>query len=174
MGAQGWDRGRGGRLRKCEWNNEWEMERDNCRKDVLLSVWEQIYLDGKGKYHMSLLSKTNVWFCVSDSGVGAGIDSYYEYLLKAYILLGDDMFLQRFNIVSNLIFPCLHNSICSFSSLYFSLYLLEVCCLFETEARGNHFRNVFTKLLLGCRINVVWGLKVCVFCLALRLHNEVH
>uniref|UniRef100_A0A672IRT5 alpha-1,2-Mannosidase n=1 Tax=Salarias fasciatus TaxID=181472 RepID=A0A672IRT5_SALFA len=33
-----------------------------------------------------------------DSGVGAGIDSYYEYLLKAYILLGDDLFLQRFNI----------------------------------------------------------------------------
>uniref|UniRef100_A0A673CPB5 alpha-1,2-Mannosidase n=1 Tax=Sphaeramia orbicularis TaxID=375764 RepID=A0A673CPB5_9TELE len=31
-------------------------------------------------------------------GVGAGIDSYYEYLLKAYILLGDDQFLQRFNI----------------------------------------------------------------------------
>ncbi|XP_068599237.1 ER degradation-enhancing alpha-mannosidase-like protein 3 [Brachionichthys hirsutus] len=33
-----------------------------------------------------------------DSGVGAGIDSYYEYLLKAYILLGDELFLQRFNI----------------------------------------------------------------------------
>ncbi|XP_051929675.1 ER degradation-enhancing alpha-mannosidase-like protein 3 isoform X2 [Hippocampus zosterae] len=33
-----------------------------------------------------------------DSGVGAGIDSYYEYLLKAYVLLGDDQFLQRFNI----------------------------------------------------------------------------
>ncbi|KAA8590025.1 hypothetical protein FQN60_013390 [Etheostoma spectabile] len=31
-------------------------------------------------------------------GVGAGIDSYYEYLLKAYILLGDDLFLERFNI----------------------------------------------------------------------------
>lgn len=43
-----------------------------------------------------------VWSsCLSpDSGVGAGIDSYYEYLLKAYILLGDDLFLQRFNIVS--------------------------------------------------------------------------
>lgn len=39
--------------------------------------------------------------CASpDSGVGAGIDSYYEYLLKAYVLLGDDLFLQRFNIVS--------------------------------------------------------------------------
>lgn len=32
-----------------------------------------------------------------DSGVGAGIDSYYEYCLKAYILLGDDKYLTRFN-----------------------------------------------------------------------------
>lgn len=30
-----------------------------------------------------------------DSGVGAGIDSYYEYCLKAYILLGDDRYLNR-------------------------------------------------------------------------------
>ena len=35
-----------------------------------------------------------------DSGVGAGIDSYYEYCLKSYILLGDDEFLQRFAKVS--------------------------------------------------------------------------
>ncbi|KAL5012350.1 hypothetical protein ScPMuIL_010901 [Solemya velum] len=32
-----------------------------------------------------------------ESGVGAGIDSYYEYVLKAYILLGDDIYLDRFN-----------------------------------------------------------------------------
>lgn len=32
-----------------------------------------------------------------ESGVGAGIDSYYEYVLKAYILLGDDTYLTRFN-----------------------------------------------------------------------------
>ncbi|XP_026462618.1 ER degradation-enhancing alpha-mannosidase-like protein 3 isoform X3 [Ctenocephalides felis] len=32
-----------------------------------------------------------------DSGVGAGIDSYYEYCLKAYILLGEDKYLNRFN-----------------------------------------------------------------------------
>lgn len=32
-----------------------------------------------------------------DSGVGAGIDSYYEYLLKAYVLLGDERYLSRFN-----------------------------------------------------------------------------
>ncbi|CAJ0925664.1 unnamed protein product, partial [Mesorhabditis belari] len=32
-----------------------------------------------------------------DSGIGAGIDSYYEYCLKAYILLGDHSYLERFN-----------------------------------------------------------------------------
>lgn len=32
-----------------------------------------------------------------ESGVGAGSDSYYEYLLKAYILLGDPEYLHRFN-----------------------------------------------------------------------------
>ncbi|XP_040574557.1 ER degradation-enhancing alpha-mannosidase-like protein 3 [Lepeophtheirus salmonis] len=30
-----------------------------------------------------------------DSGVGAGIDSYYEYVAKAYILLGEDKYLTR-------------------------------------------------------------------------------
>lgn len=32
-----------------------------------------------------------------ESGVGAGSDSYYEYLMKAYILLGDTTYLNRFN-----------------------------------------------------------------------------
>ena len=32
-----------------------------------------------------------------DAGIGAGIDSYYEYCLKAYILLGDEAYLHRFN-----------------------------------------------------------------------------
>ena len=36
---------------------------------------------------------------LTESGVGAGIDSYYEYVLKAYILLGDDTYLERFNKV---------------------------------------------------------------------------
>ncbi|KAI5641340.1 glycosyl hydrolase family 47 domain-containing protein [Phthorimaea operculella] len=31
-----------------------------------------------------------------DASVGAGIDSYYEYCLKAYILLGDEKYLARF------------------------------------------------------------------------------
>ena len=36
----------------------------------------------------------------ADSGIGAGIDSYYEYCLKAFILLGDEAYLDRFNKVS--------------------------------------------------------------------------
>lgn len=32
-----------------------------------------------------------------DSSIGAGIDSYYEYLFKGYILLGDENLLYRFN-----------------------------------------------------------------------------
>uniref|UniRef100_A0A1A9VH85 Alpha-1,2-Mannosidase n=1 Tax=Glossina austeni TaxID=7395 RepID=A0A1A9VH85_GLOAU len=32
-----------------------------------------------------------------DSDVGAGIDSYYEYLFKSYFLLGDDKYWARFN-----------------------------------------------------------------------------
>lgn len=39
------------------------------------------------------------YFYSSESGVGAGIDSYYEYVLKGYILLGDSTYLKRFNKV---------------------------------------------------------------------------
>jgi hypothetical protein len=51
----------------------------------------------EAKRHRAGLSIVHV---VSESGIGAGIDSYYEYLLKAYILLGDDTYLERFNKVS--------------------------------------------------------------------------
>ena len=44
------------------------------------------------------LTFTDVFISL-ESGVGAGIDSYYEYVLKAYILLGDDTYLDRFNKV---------------------------------------------------------------------------
>lgn len=52
------------------------------------------------KIPMSLLIVNPPFYFLLDSGVGAGIDSYYEYLLKAYVLLGDDSFLERFNTVS--------------------------------------------------------------------------
>ena len=39
-----------------------------------------------------------------DSGVGAGIDSYYEYVAKAYVLLGDEKYLDRWNTHCNVDF----------------------------------------------------------------------
>jgi len=52
--------------------------------------------------------------CVSDSGVGAGIDSYYEYCLKAYVLLGDQTYLRRFSKVRReyWIAICVHGKRC--------------------------------------------------------------
>lgn len=32
-----------------------------------------------------------------EAGIGAGIDSYFEYSLKAYILFGEEDYLYRFN-----------------------------------------------------------------------------
>ena len=40
--------------------------------------------------------RTGEWI-KKNSGLGAGIDSYYEYIFKAYMLLGDTEFLSRFN-----------------------------------------------------------------------------
>ena len=36
-------------------------------------------------------------WAVKDASIGAGIDSYYEYVFKGYILLGDETLLYRFN-----------------------------------------------------------------------------
>ena len=38
-----------------------------------------------------------VCVCGADAGIGAGIDSYYEYLLKAFVMLGDSTYLGVFN-----------------------------------------------------------------------------
>ena len=32
-----------------------------------------------------------------EAGIGGGIDSYYEYLAKAYLLLGEPKYLERWN-----------------------------------------------------------------------------
>lgn len=45
----------------------------------------------------SVLNVHNGDWIRRDSGVGAGIDSYYEYLLKGYVLLGDETYLDRFD-----------------------------------------------------------------------------
>lgn len=45
----------------------------------------------------TVLSVSNGEWIRKESGIGAGIDSYYEYLLKAYILYADEEYLERFN-----------------------------------------------------------------------------
>lgn len=66
----------------------------------------------------------NHFSCViAESGVGAGIDSYYEYLMKAYILLGDNVFLERFNIVSP---PSLYTHIEIYTQAF------GACCIADT------------------------------------------
>ena len=42
------------------------------------------------------IGRLGVWVR-RESGVGAGIDSYYEYVAKAYVLLGEDKYLERWN-----------------------------------------------------------------------------
>ena len=44
-----------------------------------------------------------------ESGIGAGIDSYYEYLLKGYVLLGEEKYLTRFNKVCPTCFLVFNN-----------------------------------------------------------------
>ena len=41
---------------------------------------------------------TNGLWTRTDAGVGAGIDSYYEYLLKAHVMLGDEGYRDMFQI----------------------------------------------------------------------------
>ena len=48
----------------------------------------------------------------TDSGVGAGIDSYYEYCLKSYIVLGEETYLKRFEKVCSTTYEyTIHNAL---------------------------------------------------------------
>jgi len=44
----------------------------------------------------SLFNVANGQWELTHTGIGAGVDSYYETLLKSYILLGDDSLLYWF------------------------------------------------------------------------------
>lgn len=63
-------------------------------------TWLQLHCDLKTLFSVLCDCFTFFFVLSTDSSVGAGIDSYYEYCLKAYILLGDDTYLERFNRVS--------------------------------------------------------------------------
>jgi len=70
---------------------------DYTRK-ALYKLWEKrSYLNLIGN---TINSDTANWNYIS-SGIGAGIDSFYEYILKAYILFGDPDYLKMFNDAYN-------------------------------------------------------------------------
>lgn len=68
---------------------------ENAAKKAMDFLWAQRHR-GTDLMGMVLNIHTGDW-TRKDSGIGAGIDSYYEYCLKAYVFLGDESFLYRFN-----------------------------------------------------------------------------
>lgn len=77
------------------------------------------------------------FFLSVDSGVGAGIDSYYEYLMKAYILLGDNVYLERFNTVgialSHLCLARVVLKCASFQRRYLCVCVTALQCHYEVH-----------------------------------------
>lgn len=59
-------------------------------------------------YELTFTSRMPHLFGRLDSGIGAGIDSYYEYLFKAYILFGDDTYFKVWMHETFVMSPPLH------------------------------------------------------------------
>ncbi|XP_055353568.1 ER degradation-enhancing alpha-mannosidase-like protein 1 isoform X2 [Paramacrobiotus metropolitanus] len=68
---------------------------ENMAKRAMLRLWEK-RSRATGLLGNSINVALGEWIDKM-SGVGAGMDSYYEYLLKAYILFGDEEYLKIFN-----------------------------------------------------------------------------
>jgi mannosidase alpha-like ER degradation enhancer 1 len=66
---------------------------ENAAKRALKNIW-------KIRSKLGLLGNTfdieKMAWIVEDAGIGAGIDSFYEYLFKSYILLGEEEYLIMF------------------------------------------------------------------------------
>jgi mannosidase alpha-like ER degradation enhancer 1 len=68
---------------------------EEVSKKALFSLWEKrSSLDLMGNVIDVVTGK----WVETDSHIGAGIDSFHEYLIKSYILLGDDKYLEMFEI----------------------------------------------------------------------------
>ncbi|KAJ3410692.1 ER degradation-enhancing alpha-mannosidase-like protein 1 [Chytridiales sp. JEL 0842] len=69
---------------------------ERVAKQALHEVWKR-----RSKLNLvgnTIHADTGQWIH-DTAGIGAGIDSFYEYLLKAHILFGDDQYLDEFNVV---------------------------------------------------------------------------
>ena len=83
-----------GALSRLTGNPLWE----NTAKGVLRSIWER--RNERTQLVGSVIDVESGKWIRTDCGVGAGLDSYFEYLLKGYVLFGDreywDMFKEHY------------------------------------------------------------------------------
>lgn len=112
----------------------------------------------------------------AESGVGAGIDSYYEYLMKAYILLGDNVFLDRFNIVSPPS-PCIEIHIQGSGTCFFVPLLQHkwpVCSYCDNELFANiqHDAIPLSSTALQCHYEVHQSASPAAQCTHAQPHCE--
>jgi len=71
-----------------------DMRFENYARKALFKLWNErseINLVG------NTINSSNAKWDYTASGIGAGIDSIFEYMLKAYILFGDPDYLKMFN-----------------------------------------------------------------------------
>lgn len=78
-------------LSRLTGNHTYEMKARNAME----AIWN--YRESKNDLVGTTINVHSGQWNRKDSGVGAGIDSYYEYCLKAYVLLGDQTYLRRFS-----------------------------------------------------------------------------
>lgn len=78
-------------LSRLTGNHTYELKARNAME----AIWN--YRESKNDLVGTTINVNSGQWSRKDSGVGAGIDSYYEYCLKAYVLLGDETYLRRFS-----------------------------------------------------------------------------
>lgn len=104
-----------------------------------------------------------------DSGVGAGIDSYYEYCLKSYVLLGDSKYLSRFNRHYNAIMKYISQGpllmdvhMHRWAILYKILFLKQIHVFFitQTTCKVEELHGRTVGILAGFTSSI-WRFKAC-------------
>lgn len=83
-----------------------DPEFEKVTKRAVLGLWAQRSRLGLVGGHINVF--TSEW-THKDAGIGTSIDSFYEYLLKAYLLLGDEEYLYMFKEAYKSVMRHLHN-----------------------------------------------------------------
>lgn len=79
---------------------------ETVARNAVRGLWAQRSQLGLVGAHINVFS--GEW-THKDAGIGTSIDSFYEYLLKAYLLFGDEEYLYMFNEAYKAVMQHLHN-----------------------------------------------------------------